>query len=156
MRQMSIGQSRSHLTSAGSAREHHAFGRPRIHLEFSSAGRRRSPEAEVLVMHPVGLKGVSGWHGTSDEADDAAESSSFYIEVFFKAVSAALAQEGAMSAIGALDAGRADAKSLKLRLSEALDVDLAVSLGEAKNTPKGYAPLVRLLKSWTKKSGNSR
>jgi hypothetical protein len=107
-------------------------------------------------MHPVGLRGVSGWHGAPDDPDDAAESSSFYIEVFFKAVSAALAAEGATSAIEAPGTGRPDAKSLKLRLSEALDVDLAVSLGEAENTPKGYAPLVRLLKSWTKKSGNSR
>jgi len=107
-------------------------------------------------MHPLGLRGVSGWHGLPDDPDDAAESSPFYIEVFFTAVSAALAAEGATSAIEALGTGRPDAKSLKLRLSEALDVDLAVSLGEAENAPKGYAPLVRLLKSWTKKSGNSR
>jgi len=107
-------------------------------------------------MHPIGLRGVSGWQGAPDDPDGAAESPSFYIEVFFKAVSAALAAEGPAGAVEALGTGRPDAKSLKLRLSEALDVDLAVSLGEAENTPKGYAPLVRLLKSWTKKSGNSR
>ena len=104
------------------------------------------------MRHPLGLRGVEDRHGP----DDAAEPSSFYIEVFFKAVSAAVAAEGATSAIDAVTTGRPDAKSLELRLSEALDVDLAISLGEAENTPKGYAPLVRLLKSWTKKSGNSR
>ena len=107
-------------------------------------------------MHHVGANDVSGRHGASDDPDAAAELSSFYIEVFFRAVSAAVAAEGVSSASGALATGRADAKSLKLRLSEALDLDLASSLGEAKSTPKGYAPLVRLLKSWTKKSGNSR
>src|SRR5579859_1645308 len=119
MRQMSNGHSRSGLTSAGSAREHHAFGRPRIQLEFSSAGRRRSREPEVLVMHPVGFRGVSGPHRAPDDPDDAAESPSFYIEVFFKAVSAALAAEGATSAIEAPGTGRPDAKRLKSRLSEA-------------------------------------
>jgi len=108
------------------------------------------------VRHPLGLRGVSDRHGADDGPDDAPESSSFFIEVFFKAVSAAIAAEGATSLIDALGTGRADAKSLKLRLSEALDVDLAISLGEAENTPREYAPLVRLLKSWTKKSGNSR
>ena len=76
--------------------------------------------------------------------------------MFFRAISAAVAAEGATSAVHALGSGHADAKSLKLRLSQALDLDLASSLGEAKNTPKGYAPLVRLLKSWTKKSADSR
>lgn len=142
---MSTARPRSRLTSAGSAGEHRPFGRPRLQLEFSSAGRRRSIEPYVLVMHSLG-----------GDPDDAAELSSFYIEVFFKAVSAAVAAEGATSAISALRSGRAGAKSLKLRLSQALDVDLASSLGEAKNTPEGYAPLVRLLKSWTKKSDDSR
>jgi len=108
------------------------------------------------VIHSLGGRGPSGRHGAGDDPDDAAELSSFYIEVFFKAVSVAVAAEGATSAIGALGTGRADAKSLKLRLSQALDLDLASSLGEAKNTPKAYAPLVRLLKSWTKKSDDSR
>src|SRR6476620_7810994 len=58
-----------------------------------------------------------------------------------------------MSAPGS---GGADEKSRTLRFSEALDVDLAISLGEAKNTQTGSAPLVPLLKSWTKKSGTSR
>jgi hypothetical protein len=153
---MSIGRSRSRLTSAGSAREHHALGRPRIQLEFSSAGRRRSSEPDILVIHPLGLWGVSDRQGADAGPDDAVESSPFFIEVFFKAVSAAVAAEGATKAVDALGPARPDAKSLKLRLNEALDVDLAISLGQAKNTPKGYAPLVRLLKSWTKKSGNSR
>jgi hypothetical protein len=107
-------------------------------------------------MHSLGGRGPSDRRGAGDDPDDAAEFSSLYIEVFFKAVSAAVAAEGATSAIGPLGTGRADATSLKLRLSQALDRDLASSLGEAKSTPKGYAPLVRLLKSWTKKSDDSR
>ena len=108
------------------------------------------------MTRSLGGGGPSGRHGAGQAPGDAAEFSSFYIEVFFRAISAAVAAEGATSAVHALGSGHTDAKSLKLRLSQALDLDLASSLGEAKNTPKGYAPLVRLLKSWTKKSADSR
>jgi hypothetical protein len=107
-------------------------------------------------MHSLSERGPSGRHGAGDDPDEAAELPSFYIEVFFKAISAAVTAEGAASAIDALGTGRPDAKSLKFRLDQALDLDLASSLGEAKNTPQGYASLVRLLKSWTKKSDDSR
>jgi hypothetical protein len=42
------------------------------------------------------------------------------------------------------------------RISQAFDIDVAASLSEAKRTPRDYAHLVRLLKSWSKKSGDTR
>lgn len=86
-----------------------------------------------------------------DVHDGVGAASSFYIELFLKAVSTAVAAEGASSG-----EGWPDAKGLEARISQAFDVDLAASLGEAKHTPSGYASLVRLLKSWTEKSGDSR
>lgn len=136
MRQMNVVRGRSRLTSSGSPAEHRAAGRPRLQLEFSSAGRRRSVEPVVLA--------TSG---------DPREPSSYYIEVLFKALSEAVAAEGVPSALGTIDR---DAKSLKLRLDEAFEVDLAVAIGAAKETPKGYAPLVPLLKAWTRKTADSR
>lgn len=156
MRQMSAARQRSRLTSPGLSGEHRPFGRPRLQFEFSSAGRRRSLEPDVLVMHSFGGRGASALEDAADDSEGAGALSSLYIEVFLKTISAAVAAEGATSAVAELGEGRVDAKSLKVRLSQALDIDLAASLGETKNKPKGYAPLVRLLKSWTKKSGVSR
>jgi hypothetical protein len=80
---------------------------------------------------------------------------SFGVELFLKTVSAAVAEEGAASAIAAFGEGRLDAKRVEVRLAQALDADLAASLGELKKLA-GYAPLLRLLKSWARKSGASR
>jgi hypothetical protein len=106
----------------------------------------------------LGLRPFAGERASVGEVatDDAGAPSSFYIEVLFNAVSTAVAAEGASSVIGEIGAGRPDAKGLEARISQAFDVDLAASLAEAKETPTGYAPLVRLLKSWAKKSGDAR
>ncbi len=107
----------------------------------------------LLDVHAFAGERASVGDETTNDRDDAGTPSSFYIEVFLKAVSTAVAAEGAPSVIGER---WPDAKDLAARIGQAFDVDLAASLGEAKETPTGYAPLVRLLKSWTKKSGDAR
>jgi hypothetical protein len=114
-----------------------------------------TPDALVGVHAFAGERASLGEDPT-DARDDAAGPSSFYIEVFLKAVSIAVAAEGASSVIGDLTAGWPDSRRLETRISQAFDVDVAASLGEANQTQGGYAAVVPLLKSWTKKSGDAR
>jgi hypothetical protein len=154
---MSLARERSRLTSVGSSTEHRRLGRPRIQLEFSSAGRRRSITPDVLVgLHAFGGERASPGEDATDARDHAAGLSSLYIEVFLKAVSTAVAAEGAPSVTGDLAEGWPDPRRLETQITQAFDIDVAASLGEAKQTPSDYAPLVRLLKSWAKKSGDTR
>ncbi len=112
---------------------------------------------DVLVgVHAFGVERASLGDGATDARDDAAGPSSFYTEVFLKAVSIAVAAEGASSVLGDLTAGGPDSPRLETQITQAFDLDLAASLGEAKQIPSGSASLVRLLKSWTKKSGGAR
>jgi hypothetical protein len=106
-------------------------------------------------MHPLGRQRPSDPHRAEDDPDESLEPSSFLIEVFFEAVSDAVAAEGAAGVVGS-GGRRPDTKGLKVRLGKALDIDLEMAIGAAKNTPEPYAPLVRVLKSWTRKSGDSR
>jgi hypothetical protein len=113
-------------------------------------------KSDMLVdVRAVAGKRASVGEESTDDRDDARALSSFYIEVFLKAVSTAVAA-GASSVVGEIGESWPDANDLEARISKAFDVDLAASLGEAKETPTGYASLVRLLKSWTKKSGDAR
>jgi hypothetical protein len=79
---------------------------------------------------------------------------SYSIGLFLEAVSAAVATEGILSVY----AERAERPSgIEARISQAFDVDLRVSLDEARKLRfANHIALVRLLKSWTKKSGESR
>lgn len=80
-----------------------------------------------------------------------------YIAVLFKAVSAAVAAEGMVGALATVAEERERAVDFEARISRALDLDLEASLGEAKQMGSiQYAPLVRMLKAWRKKSGGSR
>jgi hypothetical protein len=112
---------------------------------------------DVLVgVRAFGGERASLGEDATDARNDAPGLSSFYIEVFLKAVSMAVAAEGAPSVAGDPTEGWPDSRRLETLISEAFDVDVAASLGEAKQTPSGHASLVRLLKSWTKKSGDTR
>jgi hypothetical protein len=106
----------------------------------------------VFLTHSLGGVGSTAPASEIEHVDDATGLPSFFIEVVFTRVSEAIAAEGASSALG----GHADVERLKLRFAEALDADLVTSLDQAKNTPRDYAPLVRLLKAWAKKSSDSR
>src|SRR4051794_10155381 len=106
MRQMSSAHPRSRLTSAELSGEHRRVARPRLQFEFSSAGRRRSMKSDVLVdVHAFASERASAGDDAPPDHDDAGTLSSFYIEVFLKAVSTALAAEGASSAVGDLGEG---------------------------------------------------
>ena len=153
MRQMSTLRSRSDLTLLQVG--HLAIARPRLQFEFTSSGRTRSPERAALEIHQLEGATRSRKSDVGDAPDAPAELSSFYIAVFLKSVSAAVAAAGAPVPAD-LATGDIDSKSFESRLSDAFDIDLASSLGEAKNTPSGSAKLIRLLKSWTKKSDSSR
>jgi len=111
---------------------------------------------ELVGVHAFGGERASLREAATDARDDAAGPSSFYIAVFLKAVSTAVAAEGASSVVGDLTAGWPDSRRLETQISQAFDLDVAALLGEAKQTPSGYASLVRLLKSWTRKSGDAR
>lgn len=111
----------------------------------------------MLVAHSFRGSGASPFEGDFERHDDdAAWLSSFYIELLLKSVSAEVAAEGALCVAADPDERDVDARSFKARLDRALDVDLATSLVETKKRAKGYAPLVRLLKSWTKRSSEPR
>jgi hypothetical protein len=106
----------------------------------------------VLRTDSLGGPVSTARQGETEHPDDVTELSSFFIEVLFTSVSDAIAAEGASRALGE----HPDVKDLRLRLAEALDADLATSLNQSKGTPKGYPPVVRLLKLWNKKSSDAR
>jgi hypothetical protein len=106
----------------------------------------------MFVTRSLGAVGSTARESETGHVDDATELSSSYIEILFKSVSDAIAAQGASMTVE----GHTDVRSLKVQFADALDADLAMSLDQAKNMPKGFAPLVRLLKSWSRKSSDSR
>jgi hypothetical protein len=107
------------------------------------------------------LRSGSGGLASTERGEDEVRwdvgPASYYIQVFLKSVSATVADEGLVGVGATLDEEDARAVDFEARISRALDLDLEASLGEARHLqPKPSAALVRLLKSWTKKSGESR
>lgn len=152
---MSTQAFRSRLTSTRTD-ERHGRVRPRLQLEFSSARGRHPPIPDGLVdAQPV--VDERGPTARSASEPDEREGASYDVEVFFKAVSEAVAAEGTLDLDASFQEKRGRVVDFEAQIGEALDLDLAASLGEAKRMQSAqYRSIVRLLKAWTKKSDYSR
>ncbi len=152
---MSARAASSRLTSIGTG-GHHGRVRPRLQLEFSSP-RWRHPPVHGL---DVDSQSVISEHGPTDPTAserEQREDGSYYIEVVFKAVSDAVAAEGMLDLDASLHEKRERVVDFEGQIGEALDLDLAASLGEAHHMPSAqYRSVVRMLKAWTRKSDASR
>jgi hypothetical protein len=145
---------RSSPTSSEQAGEHTRPSRPRLQLEFS-AGGRWLPGTPDLVRSAIG-EDASAQSGKGEERRGVG-TPPYYIEVFLKAVSAAVADEGLVGIHASSEDEDARTVDVEARISRALDLDLEASLGEVRQLQSTrYAALARLLKSWTKASGESR
>jgi hypothetical protein len=152
---MSARPPRSQLTSKEAGRPHRRV-RPRLQLEFSSARRRhRAVPGEV-----VRVQSVADHDGPTEQPASESErraDRSYDIEVFFKAVSDAVAKEGMLDLETSLDDKRERDVGLEGQIAEALDQDLAAALGQAKQMQSAqHQSVLRMLKAWTRKSDNSR
>ena len=116
-------------------------GRARLQLEFSAGRWRSYPTPDVLIEAPPGAVG------------DAPQG----IEVFFPFVSGVVATEAAASSHADTSEERDRVAEFQTRVSEALDLDVEASLGEARQLQSTRSrPLVRMLKALGRKSAASR
>jgi hypothetical protein len=122
-------------------------------MEFSSPRWRHSPVHSL----EVDLQSVITEHGPTDASErEQREDGSYYIEVVFKAVSDAVAAEGRLDLEASMHEKR-ERVDFEGQIGEALDLDLAASLGEANQIRSTqYGSVVRMLKAWTRKSDDSR
>jgi hypothetical protein len=150
---MSVDASSSRLTF----RAYGARRRPRLHVEFRAASRRRGVLANVdTVALSAGVE-RRRQEPSEEDPSETGSAKSYDLEFALGSVSATIASEAATGALVNVGDEEARASDLEDRIAKALDRDFATWLGEARLTgPEDRVHLVRLIKALAKKSGKSR